>query len=125
MSFTKIIFVTLAVALLIGATATTALAPIDSRKKGVASWYGKQFHKKYMANGKRFDMHRFSVAHKSLPLGVVLHVTNLVNGKEIVVEVTDRGPFVEGRDFDFSWAAAKALGFTGEGLTLIIYREVG
>ncbi|MFA6354759.1 MAG: septal ring lytic transglycosylase RlpA family protein [Candidatus Paceibacterota bacterium] len=89
-----------------------------------ASWYGLYFQNKLMANGQRFDLTRISAAHRYLPLGTLLLLQNPRNGKEIVVEVTDRGPYVKGRDIDLSYAAAKALGFGWEGLAILQYREL-
>jgi rare lipoprotein A len=67
-----------------------------------ASYYANQFHGRKMANGKRFDMNKLSVAHKKLPFGTILKVTNIVNQKFVIVEVTDRGPFVKSREIDLS-----------------------
>ena len=78
---------------------------------GVASWYGKQFHGKTTANGEPFDMFELTAAHRKLPLGTYVKVTNLRNGKWIVVRVNDRGPYVNGRIIDVSYGAARMLGF--------------
>lgn len=77
---------------------------------GVASWYGKDFHGKRTSNGELYDMHAMTAAHKTLPLGVFVKVRNTDNGRETVVRVNDRGPFVKGRIIDLSYAAAKKLG---------------
>ena len=77
---------------------------------GIASWYGKDFHGKTTSNGERYDMHAMTAAHKTLPLGVFVKVQNRENGREAVVRVNDRGPFVRGRIIDLSYAAAKQLG---------------
>jgi rare lipoprotein A len=77
---------------------------------GVASWYGKDFHGKATSNGERYDMYAMTAAHKTLPLGVYVKVQNKENGKETVVRVNDRGPFVKGRIIDLSYAAAKQIG---------------
>jgi len=82
---------------------------------GIASWYGRDFHGKPTANGERYDMHALSAAHKTLPLPSLMRVTNLENGRSVVVRVNDRGPFVKSRLIDLSWAAANALGYTGQG----------
>ena len=84
-------------------------------KTGIASWYGRDFHGKRTANGERYDMHALSAAHKTLPLPSLVRVTNLENGRSVVVRVNDRGPFVKGRLIDLSWAAANALGYAGQG----------
>lgn len=85
------------------------------RKKGMASWYGPDFHGKKTANGETYDMHAFTAAHTILPLGTCVRVTNLDNGKEVVVRITDRGPFVKRRIIDLSYAAAKAIGIVSKG----------
>lgn len=82
----------------------------------LASWYGPGFHKKLMANGERFNMYDPSiVAHKTLPFGTKLRVTNPKNGRTCIVYVRDRGPFKRGRTLDFSKAGADCLGFTHDG----------
>ncbi len=77
---------------------------------GMASWYGKDFHGKKTSNGEKYDMYAMTAAHKTLPLGVYVKVKNRNNGREAVVRVNDRGPFVKGRIIDLSFAAAKKLG---------------
>ncbi|HCX27743.1 MAG TPA: hypothetical protein DHI91_01215 [Candidatus Portnoybacteria bacterium] len=78
--------------------------------RGWASWYGPGFQGKKMANGKRYDMYCVSAAHRDLPLGTKIRVTNLENYKKIVVVIFDRGPYVRGRIIDLSFKAAKKLG---------------
>ncbi len=78
---------------------------------GMASWYGKQFHGRATASGEDFDMFELTAAHRQLPLGTYVKVTNLRNGKWIIVRVNDRGPFVEGRIMDLSYGAARMLSF--------------
>jgi len=78
---------------------------------GVASWYGKQFHGRTTASGEDFDMFELTAAHRELPLGTYVKVTNLSNGKSIIVRVNDRGPYVEGRIMDLSYSAARMIGF--------------
>ena len=92
---------------------------------GIASWYGEQFHNHYTADGEVFDMNLPSAAHKTLPLPSLVEVTNLANGRKIVVRVNDRGPFVDGRVIDMSREAAAELGFAGAGLTRVRVRYVG
>ena len=82
---------------------------------GTASWYGKQFHGRKTANGERYDMYALSAAHRVLPLPTMVRVTNLDNGRQIVVRVNDRGPFAKNRVIDMSYAAARQLGFTKQG----------
>jgi len=82
---------------------------------GVASWYGREFHGKKTANGERYDMHAMSAAHRTLPMPTMVRVTNLENGRSVVVRVNDRGPFVKNRIIDLSYAAARALGYDQAG----------
>jgi len=83
----------------------------------LASWYGPKFHGKTMANGERFNMHALTVAHKRLPLGTRLILTNPDNGEQVKVKVTDRGPYVAGRQLDVSYRVAWELGFVKQGLS--------
>jgi rare lipoprotein A len=85
------------------------------RQRGIASWYGKDFHGRRTANGEVYNMYGISAAHKTLPLGTHVRVTNLRNDKTIVVRVNDRGPFVRGRIIDLSYGAAKKIGLVGPG----------
>lgn len=78
---------------------------------GMASWYGKQFHGRATASGEDFDMFELTAAHRQLPLGTYVRVTNLRNGKSIVVRVNDRGPYVGDRVIDLSYSAARMLSF--------------
>ncbi|MDN5248224.1 MAG: septal ring lytic transglycosylase RlpA family protein [Wolbachia endosymbiont of Tyrophagus putrescentiae] len=86
---------------------------------GVASWYGVEDHGKPTANGETFNRHLVSAAHKTLPLPCYVLITNLKNGKELIVRVNDRGPFFENRIIDLSEKAAEILGFHEEGLTRV------
>jgi rare lipoprotein A len=85
------------------------------RETGTAAWYGKDLHGKMTASGEVFDMYGLSAAHRTLPLGTVIHVTNLDNFKTIQVKINDRGPFLKSRFLDLSYGAAKALGFVAQG----------
>lgn len=76
---------------------------------GVASYYGREFHGRRTANGEKFDMNAMTAAHRSLPFGTIVRVTNPANNKSVRVRINDRGPFVSGRDIDLSYAAAKAI----------------
>ena len=80
---------------------------------GAASWYGGQFHGRKTANGERFNMNGLTAAHRSLPFGTKVRVTNQKNGKSVVVRINDRGPFVRGRVIDLTPAGARAIGFSG------------
>lgn len=82
---------------------------------GIASWYGKKFHGKPTANGEIFDMNQVSAAHRTLPLPSLVRVTNLENGRSLVVRVNDRGPFAHGRILDMSRRGAQLLGFEKKG----------
>ncbi len=77
---------------------------------GIASWYGGEFHGRNTSNGETYNMHDMTAAHKVLPMNTMLLVTNLRNGKQVVVRVNDRGPFVQGRIIDLSYSAASKIG---------------
>ncbi len=89
----------------------------DFKEWGVASWYGKKFHGRETSSGEIYDMHELTAAHKHLPLPTFVRVTRVDNGQSIVVKVNDRGPFVEDRIIDLSYAAAVQLDMQGEGKT--------
>ena len=78
---------------------------------GVSSWYGPNFHGKLTANGEVFDQYGVTAAHKTLPLGTVARVTNIDNGKSLILRINDRGPYVGDRILDCSYGAATKLGF--------------
>ena len=82
---------------------------------GIASWYGEDFHGRLTANGEVYDMHDLSAAHPTLPLPSFVRVTNMSNGRSVVVRVNDRGPFARGRIIDLSNRAARELGFARRG----------
>jgi rare lipoprotein A len=92
----------------------------QSKKKpyqvGTASWYGSYFHGKETASGEAFNMYALTAAHPSLPLGTYVKVTNLRNGRSLVVRVNDRGPVVEGRIIDLSYEAAQELDLKKQGI---------
>lgn len=92
---------------------------LDSAKgfveRGIASWYGQKFHGRRTSSGEDYDMYAMTAAHKSLPLPTFVRVTNLRNGRQVIVKVNDRGPFLRGRIIDLSYAAAAKLGMLGEG----------
>jgi rare lipoprotein A len=92
-------------------TSSTKGAGQKPYQVGTASWYGKQFHGRATASGEDFDMFELTAAHRSLPLGTYVKVTNLRNGKWVIVRVNDRGPFVQGRIMDLSYSAARMIGF--------------
>lgn len=84
-------------------------------QRGHASWYGKKFHGRKTANGERYDMFKMTAAHKSLPIPSYVRVTDLDNGKSVIVRINDRGPFHGGRIIDLSYAAAAKIGLIGHG----------
>ena len=104
-------------------SASTSKVPMPKRHRapkpyqvGKASWYGEYFEGKPTASGEPFDMYEFTAAHMTLPLGTLVRVTNLRNGRWVVVRVNDRGPVVPGRIIDLSYGAAKMLKFREKGL---------
>ena len=97
----------------------------DYDEKGLASWYGEQFHNRNTANGEVFDMDRITAAHKTLPLPSIVEVTDLDTGKKLKVRVNDRGPFVSGRIIDLSKGAAKKLGIYQRGVARVRVRYIG
>lgn len=96
-----------------------------SARVGIASWYGPGFHGKLTASGEPYNMHDFTCAHKTFPLGSRLRVTNLLNGKSVLVTVNDRGPFVDGREIDLSYAAADRLDIIGPGTAKVKIEPLG
>jgi len=124
-----------AVATLVALTARTEAMPSGSIKLatfvapkvtqqivgelGLASWYGEEFQGNITASGEIYDMNGFTAAHRSLPIGTKLKITNLRNNRSLVVRINDRGPFVPNRILDVSKAAAFRLGFMASGLTQV------
>ena len=86
---------------------------------GAASWYGGKFHGRLTANGERYDMNKLTAAHKTLPFGTKVRVTNRANGKSVVVRINDRGPYVGGRAIDLSRGAATAVGMLHSGVAKV------
>jgi len=97
-------------------TVSKAAAKASKAQVGNASWYGKAFHGRPTASGEDYDMFQLTAAHRSLPLGTYVKVTNLRNGKWAVLKVNDRGPFVGNRILDVSYGAAQVLNFRGRGI---------
>ncbi len=119
-----IILVFLLLALLTGCVSLrpgtgVVVADGDKVQVGYASWYGKDFHGRRMADGGTYDMYGMMAAHKKLPLGTRVKVTNLSNRKSVVVTIRDRGPYVDGRIIDLSNRAAKMLGMREKGVTKV------
>lgn len=94
-------------------------------RKGVASWYGKQFHRRMTSNGEWFDMNHLTAAHTTMPLPSYAKVTNLENGMEVIVRVNDRGPFVGNRIIDMSKRSAEAIGFKEQGTAKVRVQYIG
>lgn len=86
-----------------------------SGERGLASWYGHPYHGRRTSNGEVYDMHQLTAAHREIPLGSWVEVVNLNNGRSLTVRVNDRGPFVDGRIIDLSYASAQLLGVVGPG----------
>jgi len=102
-----------------GEAYTTLSSSENYDEEGLASWYGKPFHGRKTANGEIFDMHTMTAAHKTLPLGTKVKVTNLKNNIEVIVKINDRGPFHGDRLIDLSYAAAEKLDFVDSGITKV------
>jgi rare lipoprotein A len=94
-------------------------------QQGLASWYGGKFHGRTTANGERFDMYRLTAAHKTLPFDTRVRVTNLQNGRDTLVRINDRGPFVRGRIIDLSYGAARGLGMVEDGVVPVRIEALG
>jgi rare lipoprotein A len=94
-------------------------------QQGVASWYGSDFHGLQTANGEAYDMYAMTAAHKTLPLGTRVEVTNLTNHRQVQVRINDRGPFVRGRIIDLSYTAAKKIGMVDAGTAPVELVAVG
>ncbi|HEY6866801.1 MAG TPA: septal ring lytic transglycosylase RlpA family protein [Candidatus Eisenbacteria bacterium] len=107
----------LALAFVAGCAATVAQtgATLQLRQVGVASYYASRFEGHPTASGGTYHAHRLTAAHRTLPMGTRVRVTNLENGRSVVVTITDRGPFKDDRIIDVSWRAARKLGFERAG----------
>jgi rare lipoprotein A len=101
--------------------AASAASPpqIRSGETGLASWYGHPYHGRAASNGEIYDMEKLTAAHRTLPFGTLVHVTNLANNKSVDVRIIDRGPFIEGRVIDLSHAAAQAIDLIGPGIAQV------
>ncbi|RVU20702.1 septal ring lytic transglycosylase RlpA family protein [Methylobacterium oryzihabitans] len=103
---------------IIGLVAATGIASLQAgtpahAQSGAASWYGPGFQGRRTANGERFNTHAYTAAHRRLPFGTRVRVTNTSNGRSVVVRINDRGPYVGGRVIDLSQASARAIGIHG------------
>lgn len=94
------------------------------RERGLASWYGRKFHGRLTSSGEPYDMYRMTAAHRTLPLPSYLRVTNLNNGREVIVRVNDRGPFHPERTIDLSYAAAARLDMIDDGTAPVLLEAV-
>jgi rare lipoprotein A len=106
---------TVALALSAAACAGLPYAPKSGVEIGIASWYGQEFHGRPTSSREVFDMNDMTAAHRTLPFGTHVMVTDLANDRSVVVRINDRGPFVRGRIIDLSYAAARVLGIVGPG----------
>lgn len=100
-------------------SSATPSAKIGSTETGIASWYGRPYDGRHAASGEIYDMQQLTAAHRTLPFGTWLEVTNLQNQKSVDVRINDRGPFVDGRIIDLSLAAARAIDMAGPGLARV------
>jgi rare lipoprotein A len=125
----KSIFFAAGLALALGACSCLpkGVADLDVgvKERGIASWYGDDFHGWVTASGDLYDMHALTGAHRTLPLGTVVRVTNVVNGRHVMVRINDRGPYVNGRILDLSLASARRLGMVEDGVAAVHLEVVG
>ena len=105
--------------------ASPADYPVGYVERGYASWYGPGFHGNRTASGEVYDRHQLTAAHRTLPMGTIVQVRSLTNGRLVTVRINDRGPFVNGRIIDLSWAAAQVLAMAGPGTDQVELRVVG
>lgn len=116
---------TVALALSAAACARLPYAPKSGLEIGVASWYGQEFHGRPTSSREVFDMNDMTAAHRTLPFGTHVMVTDLANDRSVVVRINDRGPFVRGRIIDLSYAAARVLGIVGPGTARVRLEILG
>ena len=109
----------------LGQTYTLLAACKGYHDRGIASWYGMQFHEKRTSDGETYDMYAMTAANKAVPIPCYARVTNLKNGKSVIVKINDRGPFVSNRIIDLSYAAASKLEMLGNGTALVDVQAVG
>jgi rare lipoprotein A len=98
---------------------------VSLKERGMASWYGEDFHGWVTANGEIYDMEALTAAHRTLPLGTEVRVTNAENGRQVHVRINDRGPYLYGRVIDLSLAAARELGMVDSGVAAVQIEVVG
>lgn len=115
----------LALIILLSSCARMKYFPSGNVQTGLASWYGPGFHGKTTSSKEIFNMYDLTAAHRTLPFGTHVMVTNLDNGKSAIVLINDRGPFIKGRIIDLSYAAANMLGMIGEGVVTVKIEVLG
>lgn len=98
---------------------------VGMKERGIASWYGENFHGLVTANGEIYDMEALTGAHRTFPFGTVVRVTNVVNGEHVRVRINDRGPYVNGRILDLSFAAARQLDMVKHGVSAVQLEVIG
>lgn len=107
------------------ASSSKGFTQLIARMRGRASWYGPGFHGRRTASGERFNAGAYTAAHRSLPFGTKVRVTNLRNGRSVVVRINDRGPYAGGRVIDLSKAAAQAIGMIRSGTAPVRMEIIG
>lgn len=100
-------------------------SPVRAEQVGIASYYGGKFQGRKTASGQRFDQNRLTAAHRTLRFGTKVRVTNIRNGKSVVVTINDRGPFIRGRIIDLSLSAARKIGLERAGITKVKISIIG
>ena len=120
---TGLLAAALTVGALISGCRPRLLPVVNGVQSGIASWYGQEFHGRPTSNGEIYNMHDLTAAHRTLPFGTVVEITNILNGRTVTVRINDRGPFVGNRIIDLSYAAARMLDMVGPG-TIPIRLEV-
>jgi len=108
-----------------GHTYRPTYVSVGDTMKGVASWYGPNFHGRYTSNGEIYNMHKMTAAHKTWPMDTIVKVENLDNGRSVIVRINDRGPYVRGRVIDCSYAAGKKLGLDRTGIAHVKLTVLG
>ena len=108
-----------------GVTYYPTVVKVGEKFRGIASWYGPNFHGKRTSNGEIYNMYKYTAAHKTLPMNTMVKVTNLRNHKSTIVRINDRGPFVSNRIIDLSYAAAKDIGMVGTGTAPVELEVLG
>jgi rare lipoprotein A len=120
----RLILITIASLLLSACASQGQVDPNGYRGEGQASYYGARHHGNKTANGERFDQHALTAAHRSLPFGSLVQVTNLRNDKTVVVRINDRGPYAKKRIIDLSQQAAKQLDMLHDGVVPVLIEQL-